>query len=784
MQLAGDADLAAAIEASDRTIFHRFLVDWDRDGSYDHTMSDLTEVVSEISVERALNGALPQETTLVEGYASADLKVLLVGKRAVDSLPISTLLSSWASTGPLWGQGRPMVPCKWEIAVRKASGAVTYMRQFTGYIVEHAVKSDSSGGSVRLSARDGAEALRAALTLPLFGARTASADVRINSQSVIDFALRGNGIYQSPPPQAGCIFSVPGHGSALPEIGVSTGTSFVYGTCTVNDPAGVSGLYGLAINGTPQFASGWAYTAGVATTFGAPGTKWTTQFLAKYGTGTVISPSSDRIVLEVHSASSSVVGNECVGIRVGIFSAESATPGRVWVDVVESFTSIITTVLGPAAVGSDAFHNVKVGVTFGSPLSSSSVTIDVDGTSTTQAVDLSGLPSVPTVDEYPYVWFSATVPTQAVQVCSVPSAYASHWYGTHTSQCDLDPGLNEMDALPHVRSEDSWEVLKKVAAAEFGVIGFNEDGRFFFKNRDTARAQALTADKSASTSREIKACTLTERADGVRNVIVMSAARRFEHDLQIVYEAKGSNDLLAYPGTSRFTLTLTEPSRTGFGIWKSSMTAYTTTATWYAPADPPWTANFPAFLANEPGANNDVGNVAVTILQSIDGETFQVEVVNSNAFPIRFSTTDGKPAFKVSGLKLIDESPTIRTYRRESSITTYGERTLTVGSNAFAQRHEFLEAIGRALLKDLKSPVPIIDRIPVVGDPRLQLGDTVDLTVTGQGPMPVVVTSITRSLTATGGLTDELGVRPFAAPGKWILGHSTYSVLASTTVLG
>ena len=97
-----------------------------------------------------------------------------------------------------------------------------------------------------------------------------------------------------------------------------------------------------------------------------------------------------------------------------------------------------------------------------------------------------------------------------------------------------------------------------------------------------------------------------------------------------------------------------------------------------------------------------------------------------------------------------------------------------------------VQTIANSLLRDLQRPVPVVDQITSVGDCRLQLQDTIEVSDRGYLADPVLtsLTGLSRSLTVqnkSAKLVDQLTVRPYAAPGQWILGHPEWSVLGQTT---
>ena len=61
MQFADNFFLRIAVHDDRRALVYKLEADWNRNGLYDHALSDLTSVVKEIRVDRDLLPLLPQE---------------------------------------------------------------------------------------------------------------------------------------------------------------------------------------------------------------------------------------------------------------------------------------------------------------------------------------------------------------------------------------------------------------------------------------------------------------------------------------------------------------------------------------------------------------------------------------------------------------------------------------------------------------------------------------------------------------------------------------------------
>lgn len=106
-------------------------------------------------------------------------------------------------------------------------------------------------------------------------------------------------------------------------------------------------------------------------------------------------------------------------------------------------------------------------------------------------------------------------------------------------------------------------------------------------------------------------------------------------------------------------------------------------------------------------------------------------------------------------------------------------------SNNWTQSHAAMNYIAGELLADMaRNPIPLVEDITVPGDPRVQLGDCLEITDAGPlgGSLTAVVTGIRRSLSSDG-LTDTYTLKLINRPAEWILGDPVYGVLGTSTIL-
>jgi hypothetical protein len=792
VQNAGDVDLADAVNADVRRIVYKVEVDWNRDGLYTHTFSNLTTVVKSIGVNRDINNSLPQETTLVEGFHAAQLTIRLGGTRPGDAQTIAHTVSMWRTDSVLFGQSRTGVPVRVYIGHRFWNGIEVQPQQFQGVITDCRVVS--SAREVTLICQDPSDGMRAAIDLPgwampeMISKYTGGSLVlKTNSQWVIDHVFRRNEYYMSPPCHAKTSFALTLHGSLAPERGHQAWFWIRDGGLTSEESPYLPGRpgWGLAWGGSSRWWAAVTYRSNFTNFAAAVNQTLVIQCQVNTDYADKVFPGQDGVLLSWSSGATYLSGSSWI---VHITSTR-----RIMVNAYRD-TSLVSSVLGPTL--GTGWQDMWVEIELGASLATSTYRW-VGGTST--SVDLSGLTNPVTV-LYNRIVLFAQLPMHDLQISDrtgLATQATIYNAGAWTPEVDIDTGLNDVVGLPLRRGVNSWDLLKEVVAAEFGVLGFTEAGRPFFRNRDTVRRSTLTTVKTIDQVKVLSDFGLTERSGSVRNNVTINYASRFitgPNDAygvyEVIYALKDPSQFLLPPGATTVDVTIDEPN----AIVDTNALTQFTTAQWNDPASVIGIGDLKhGFVTvDTTGAAVTTGITATVLVPLSPQDTKQQDVlriifVNNTQSFVQFKTIDGHPALHVRGLKYFEGQTATLSYKRQGSITRYGERVLELPQSDWHQLPTSLQKVAVSLLKDLQTPVPVVDQIEAVGDCRLQLQDTVLVEDRGGlgGPMTCQVTGISRELTDLGDgkvkLTDRLSVRPLAAPGKWILGHPTWSILGQTT---
>lgn len=746
MQSPQDPDLAAAVESPDRTPLVRLEADWGRGGTFAHPLADLTEVTDQVVIERSLTGDLPDECTLIEGYATAKLTATLAGQRPGDARDIARLLSPYRADGPLYGQRLLDVPVRADLGLGTAAGP-RLLRQFTGST--RRVEVSSAERSVELEALDGAERLRVPVTLPLAAESAATFYNRtvwpyryvINTQWVLDYVLRRNGIHFSPPPRLGCLFAMTCHGGLVADVGTATSPWNSYTTDT-SQPAFVPGVYGLAANGGPGVhATVYARTSGDRWNIGFNGAAHVFEFHIKAGGTNAFHPQGlGGVILAIGT---NFVGSGATW-EIGI-----TTTGQLVAKCYNNSTLALT-VNGPKISGAAAWHSVGAWLKYDATAKTFTHRWHLDGAQTTQATATLDHPSLfgPPRTQ---VRVSTPLPVQCIQIS--PAAQPPADWGTpHVSQADLDTGLNWMTGLPDLVNADSWSVIKEAVAAEYGVVGFTESGRFQFRNRDTTKTSTSGPPvRTLSAAVSLADLRVSMSLDSVRNRVTARTAPRLDSTgVVTVWSPATLEEQDARSGTVFRLIQMPRRSR----LFNGSLSRLTPEA---------WrqgTFSTHAFVPTNASTGAYVDNVTVAVQQLDDESQFELTIGNPNAFPIRFAVGD-QPALNVGGWLIGEGRGQDSLWGNDSSAQRYGRRVLSLPDNPFRQQPDAIGAVATSLLADLVEPVPVLAEVPVIGDPRLQLADVVDLADPDGlgGPIRASVIGIRRVLSGDEGLADSLTLR-------------------------
>ncbi|MGI8313342.1 hypothetical protein [Saccharopolyspora hattusasensis] len=821
MQTHGGAAAEAAITGRERYFSARLVVDWDNDGQFSHELSDLSGYALEIETDRSLKGTAPDEVMLLDGAAAAQLDATLAGE--VNGQSLASAFSLYNGRSPLYRLPLVGARVEYDVIVHTAVGAVSYP-QFRGIVRE--VTPDRAAGTVRLSCLDYVELMRAPVFVPPYGINAVALSDGWkrgqlgDSSALVDFAARAGGFtmgprgmswpayMDGPDYEAGCVLSVPFHGSILPEVGTLDGAQGVHktelwGTGDANHRARAeaytAGPHGyLARQAFPQGEPG-AYSrfwiddlgrdiaANASTTFAIGGWfYWAGPDVDADAVGIEIEIRSHRIQLGLESSD----GRCQVKFLYCTSYNNNAFRTGTWETINGPYSS------APTAAG---WHYYEVLFKWYSGAGSDSGDIWVQA----NRDGIKGAPQLVAnrsfvnrndrfsgLVEVQNVWSVSDV--QIFNVRNKPPLEDFTYDVTPVGNAAVSWGRNRFTYTLRENGLEAWGLATEVAAAEFGAVFFDELGRFTFwtyqdvLDRQGTFVRTLTVDDLSSLS-------ASYNSDSVRNVWVVTtragkAAESILYDLArdgVPLRKQGDEYIpavfiipAAAPPSAKEFFFLPPPEAIAVSPW--TIPTIQTGGTdphfpgyWdqYTPRHGRQMYTGPNFIQRQDGSTDPLTEQKFT-----SRELLRIFVENAWSDAFGFVNPDGSARFRVEGLSVVEEEPKTWIIRDTDSIDQFGERVIELRGNRWLQDEWQTRAMLAALVDRTASPIPVTDSIEVPGDPRLQLGDAMEIQDSaGFGEsIPVQILGVRNRLTSDGGFSGTLTVEAQRPAGVGIWNSSQY----------
>ncbi len=793
----------SAITAGEREFAQYLDVDWNNTGAFDHPLSNLSAYVVQTSRDQTLTATAPDEVMLIEGYAAAKLTVTITGD--FRGLSLAAHFAPYNGLSVFYTEGISLgVAMRYTIAVSTPNGW-EWFPQFAGVIRD--VSTDREDGAVVLECLDNAERMRTSVDIPPYGLWQSylqggfKRGGLVDSSSIIDLAARSGGFSMGPADKwaryngtnrdvdaaTGPILSVPFHGSILPEIGLLDNVETFHLTEEWENVAAykpraeayTTGPYGyLAHNAIPRGKNDWNEKK-----------YWIDEWAGQAGTltGTWV------IGAWVYWPGANVNENSLVAnvqirqnqLHLYVRGNDGGVEARI-----QENNGFIAWTDTPLRMSTPGWHYIE-GNYLVENAGNYAMRVRIDETYSSESRwsgraagdvndKLSGLVSLRN---------TYAISDAYVVKCTYLMTFSAFTYRTAAADdARVSWGRNRVTYTLRETGREAWDLAKEVASAEYGVVFFDEVGRFIFWNyQDVANRQS--APVRTFTIDDLEGFKLRDTFDSVRNVWTVTtttgrALPDIAYDLKNgVPFSRGANGQL-YP--ARFEL----PPLTGFG-WDST--------TFYFTVDDHTIAVDPNDLEVNSRARGEFGAwedaVPLHALKSYSGSTYHVDPPHSeqkltNRTQARLAMSnglntwvgfvlvkpgeraeDGQPRFRIGGTRIHEDEERTFSIRDEDSVAEYGERVIELRNNFWLQD----EWQTRGMLKDIVArmgrPIPVSDALTVPGDPRIQVGDTIQVAdAAGFGEsMWLQVYGIKREFAASG-LTDTYTVEMVTGPadsGLW-----------------
>lgn len=826
MQTFGGVTADDAILSKERRIFVELLFDWAKDGNYGLSLSDMSQFVERISVDRALQGAMPQEIMLIEGSAAAELTVDIAGYYTKASAPgfdmnMASVFSPYNGLSPLYNVTTVGAEVKYRIGVETPTGIIWY-DQFIGNV--RTVSPNRATGGVTITALDRVEKLRRPLFLTDWAMFDQQANTGyfygqlLNSAWVIDHCLKTGQTSSTPwrwpdsdQSAAGRVhIYISGNGGSIPNIGWVDGSwqnQFTpdsipaltmchdYAEPHPNSPEPTKQPRMFRAMG--DGATNWGYDTNLYWArdrdvlqgeLGFPGAAIRTHIMA-FSLHTQDFAGSGRWAVMPETTVLQWQPRESRTVRVMMGE------GKVWIRLTvgaNTFNGTQLSIPTPlpnycrivAEYDIAGFIRLRIKRTGFSDIVTAIQNVTSLGNPGWSFHELDGLLRVKRgasigdiiIASHDFSLASVSNPGEA----GVAAPYAAV----------LDKGLNELSFLPSRRGQLAWDVITEVAAAEFGAAFWDESGVFHFWNQDTIQGKKDTPVRTYSID-ELQNLSMTMGVDSVRNIALVTS-RKARTQKGIVYESKGPDEYIAsyYAGfrnvTKLYLDNVVTPS-------SNRPTLYTHPDQTYEPTYPRWSDlvqhgvvrqvwDTPTQAWKSVGEILPVQTFGLWMYRGPDGETL-LRYNNGYTYQVRFAiekdwTNDpidpngdsSSPAFRWEGSKFTQFDDTAFSMSNATSLNKFGPQGLELKGDWYQEVFDYGGLVTK-LLARTGEPIPTTDAITVPGDPRLQLGDAITVEdPDGMGSeMKMQVLGITRTFDRDSGLTDTLSVEVVRPPkiGLW-----------------
>lgn len=784
--------LNAAAAAAYRTVKNKITLDSGKTG--DPTAGpDIAGLFEHWHISRTPTTDLPAAARLAQGYVAAELTATVKGKVTPDVgiLDGAKMWSPYSSAGIASGGVGSLITAGIRVSAGmdttdQGGSGVELQPRFTGFLNDQDVHLGARNAD--LVAYDRWASLNTPVVLPVMGnsyltsAVSPRVGIRPNlyATTVMDFGLRQNGRYATPPPRSTCILSVPAHGSLHAEPG--------YGALDTRSPCIEEAAGSAAVDGTMvAFAPSGAFCGGP---FGDNGKSGALPSLVPVTTGTTASPTDIKALYDPQDGAN--FGNTfdtnqqvCIEawIKVGTpfpmghVATDSAWGIRFWQapggGVSDSAHILTLYVLADGtpgvAVGSSyvraqgtspavngwayyRFHVLNNGGTNNTRiyinnqalqlLTVSAAPLATSGSTTAFQMQLCRNRGTATIASAAGVFLSF----EALQVTqegfgSAPSNYAFH------PTAYLDKSLAPLVVVPHSdTARDCRQLLIDLTGAEYGMSIFDELGEFYFFNRQRwSRAPGNTSQLSVTSTNALSDTDINQSADGVFNQITVDFQ---PYGIQLHGQVYQLSKTVGVHSGATFDYWIHMPYPV-LGLDVGAPTAPNGQAGTLPPLVAGPYANSGYRCSWWPDGRHPSGsglsdpptNVEVDVTV-IDDQTVKCTITNNESNPIymvsgsdQAAGTRGQPAIVLFGRAVIindtsagDNSGQATSYTVDDSASQdeYGVRPLELNAgDEWCQSLTVAASVGDDQLAYLKDLHPTVTNFVIKAHPGLQIGDRI-----------------------------------------------------------
>lgn len=813
MQTIGGSAAEDAIMARSRTFRPRLRVDWNGDGLYQHALSEMSLYIEDIVTDRALKGSLPADIVLVEGSAAAQLTASIGGE--YQRLSMTSIFSPYNGLSPLYTKDVIGAEIRYDIGLDTVLGTVWYP-QFVGNITE--VTPERGDNTVTIRALDRVEKLRSPVLFPqwalsdYWATRGRKLGQLFDTQQVIQMCLQQSDTSASGRRPATrdeyakyfgsgegykmlFISGANGHlpttgwwdnGQAVPIANVEggvvnytkNGPIHPLSPETTNAPYAFAGFGSNPENIYQRYWMTDRFETSINSEFFLGGVM---NINPAFPNGSWHLTAPDTVIMLYRLGEKRrvdiMVGNGQMWLRFvnennGFSNVTPKLNIPTGVNNVEFFAHVDAT----SESGTRAYMRVGTNAHSGWQYISNGYPGDSNYDPLTGLLQINRNMSLSDVCVSVNYHPNATAAQEEGPLWKVPKYAAA-----------LDPGLNRFSFVPAgITGKDAWDVITAVAGAEFGSVFWDEGGVFHFWNYNTIKARQNTVVRTLDID-QVTDLKITNSLDSVRNSYSVQVKKRQAAGSPIVVYKSNSLDQFYVPaGTIAFIDVQVDDIQYMEPFFLTRFTKHTSGAA--ATAFRSWTDKqthgyvYQQLFGDGWREPNDASTLDISAWYTRDG-IMRVRIVNFQTNPIRLAVSDtptvgnadSTPACWIGGTAINDQAVLGITTRDNASIGKYGQRNYEASGDWY-QEYYNANGLVNVLLARTAKPIPTTDQITIAGDPRLQLGDTIQLNDSdGLGEqLRAQITGINRRFSLDKGLTDVLTVELLRPAGQGIWDSSQY----------
>lgn len=700
-------ELQTAIDAYEQVPTAKLEVSWDGTGDYDGDYDDLSDQFSTVRVTRSLEGGLPEQARVISGSSVAELSANLErGASLEENQTASWWYSPYNTSSPLYGVEQLSRPTRFSVGYYTSDGPQE-IQQFIGTTTDTNL---SRSPSIELVCQDQRRHIAKPIVLPLIRNRGFH---RPNNQFLLDYILRDNAIYSSPPQRPLSNAFVTMHG-AIQDGNITSSTSpdqatFVpgkFGYAWYNP----SHDYGVDLAGTLPTTNNSSYCYSQAwVKFSSTDTGRLYRLWSLF---------SAQIIVSIQSGA----------VQVG------------WKRSSAQAASSVTT--SPIAAGPADWHYIAFHIAFSS--TQVTVQINIDGVTNTYTAATA---TITGQNPLTYLQVASDFPIQDIQVTR------ETWPAP--SDHDFDPGaylgnsINYFTCTPDPETQDPWTMIKDIAEAECAVVMFDEAGKFHFITQQQL-LETATSSTEISINTNIAQIGYRNGLQQVYNYVNVVASPLVEGDVQFIWKAGQPYQIGGGDDTLILHVHLSTPSDVeSEGPFQDGTTIIGDEI-----------GNFIWANARRDGTGTNKFSSLEVAITNVSAQDFIITIINHALASSWLVTPQGEPGIYVAGIAYTKENSATQTQAQDpTSQVTYGVRYLEVGANPWRQDTDAAQLLADNLLEDLATPRPVLTNVALTkANPRLQLTDRVDVEgpdgLNGQYWIQSITTDISKD-----GLTQTLSLR-------------------------